>query len=189
MRLFVALELPDPVHREIERLVLRLQRELPRARGVRPEGVHLTLCFLGETDGRQLTPLLEAIRLAFGRHPPLRLRVAGGGTFPAGRPARVAWLGVEAPAELAELQADVSRAAVFAAGIQPESRPFHPHLTLARPIEPWPRPTAERFAAAARRSFGEAFEVGRGVLMESHLGSGGSRYEVVESFSLEGASR
>jgi 2'-5' RNA ligase len=185
MRLFVALELPDSVHREIERFIARLERELPRARWVRSEGVHLTLAFLGETQGELLPGLSAALRSPFGRQAPLRLRVSGGGTFPPGRPARVAWLGVEAPAELAALQAEVSRAAVAAAGIAPEERPFHPHLTLARPTPPWPREAAERFAAAADRPFGEAFEVRRGVLVESQLGAGGSRYRVVEAFALE----
>lgn len=186
MRLFLAIELPEPVHREIERLMARLERELPRARWVRPEAVHLTLSFLGETDPSLLAALTEGFRPAFAGCPSLTLRVARGGTFPPGRPARVAWLGLEGPPELVRLQGELARVAHEVAGVAPEERAFHPHLTLARPDPPWPREAGERFAAAADRSFGEAFEVGRGVLMESHLGPGGSRYHVVESFPLAG---
>jgi 2'-5' RNA ligase len=98
----------------------------------------------------------------------------------------VAWLSVLAPPSLSALQSAVEAAAVAAVGIEPEGRPFHAHLTLARPVEAWPRAVAERFAAAAGRPFGEAFAVRRGVLVESHLGAGGSRYEAVEGFPLHG---
>jgi 2'-5' RNA ligase len=186
MRLFLAIELPEPVRREIARRMAKLERELPRARWVRPEGVHLTLCFLGETEASLLPVLSAGFRPAFARCPPLSLRVTAAGTFPPGRPARVAWLGLEGPPDLGRLQSELARSAEELAGVAPEERAFHPHLTLARPDPPWPLPVAERFAVAFGGGLGEAFEVGRGVLLESQLGPGGSRYRVAEAFPLAG---
>lgn len=186
MRLFVALEIPAHLRQEIARLKARIEGELPPARWVRPERMHLTLVFLGETDEALLPALRQSLAPAFAAHPPLQAAVRGAGTFPPSRPARVAWLGVEGGPELLALQARVAAPAVEVAGIEPERRPFHPHLTLARPARPWPRPAVERFLAAADRPYGEPFQVARGVLIQSHLGSGDPRYQEVAAFPLEG---
>lgn len=186
MRLFVAVETPEPLQQEIARLRTRLEAELPGARWVRPEGIHLTLVFLGATDGAGLGALSARLAPLFAARSPFEIAVRGAGTFPPNRPARVAWLGVEAGPELAALQAEVAAAAVEVAGIEPERRPYHPHLTLARPGRPWPRAAVERFLVAADRPYGDPFAVARGVLVESRLGAGGARYRVVEGFPLQG---
>lgn len=186
MRLFVALEIPEPLRQEIARLKDRIEGGLPRARWVLPERMHLTLVFLGKTDEALLPALRDGLASVFSGQSPIQAQVRGAGTFPPDRPARVAWLGLEGGPELLALQAGVAAVAVEVAGLEPERRPFHPHLTLARPARPWPRVAVERFLAAADRSYGEPFEISRGVLMESHLGAGGPRYEPVATFPLEG---
>jgi 2'-5' RNA ligase len=186
MRLFVALEIPEAVRRELARRVAGLRERLPRARWVDPEMVHLTLLFLGQTPDDQVPALSAKLREAFAKHPPMTLRLSGGGTFPPKRPARVAWIGMEAPEELAAVQADAVAAAVQAVGFEPETRPFTSHVTLARCEPNWPRDAAEKFAAAFPGEVGPPFRVDRGVLMESKLSPRGARYRVVEAFPLEG---
>jgi 2'-5' RNA ligase len=186
MRLFVALEIPDAGGRELARRVAGLRERLPRARWVEPEKLHLTLLFLGQIADDQVPNLGAALREAFAKHPPMTLRLSGGGTFPPKRPARVAWVGMEAPEELAAVQADAVAAAVNAVGFEPEARPFTSHVTLARCEPNWPRDAAERFAAAFPGEVGPPFRVDRGVLMESKLSPRGARYGVVEAFPLEG---
>lgn len=186
MRLFVAIEIPEPVRREIARRVAGLRDRLPRARWVDPEMIHLTLLFLGETPEDRVPALSAKLRDAFARHPLLDVRLYGGGTFPPRRPARVAWVGLEAPEELAAVQADAVAAAVEAVGFQPEDRPFRPHVTLARCDPGWPRDAAEKFANAFPGEVGPPFTVDRGVLMASKLSPRGARYTVVEAFPLEG---
>lgn len=194
MRLFVALEIPDGVRREVEALMRGVERDLPKARWVRPEKLHLTLSFLGEVEKGRLSALLPALAAVFGAGSRFTLVAAGGGGFPPRRPARVAWVGLhghgsEDDAKLAMLQAEVAASAAFAAGIEPERRAFHAHLTLARPEVPWPAAAVERFARAADRRFGGPFPVGEGVLMESELGAGGARYRPVERFAIGGGRR
>ncbi|MES1241658.1 MAG: RNA 2',3'-cyclic phosphodiesterase [Acidobacteriota bacterium] len=185
MRLFVALEVPEAVRRELARRVAGLRERLPRARWVDPEMVHLTLLFLGETPADKVPALSAKLREAFANHPPMTLRLSGGGTFPPKRPARVAWVGLDAPEELAAVQADAVAAAVEAVGFEPEDRPFKSHVTLARCEPNWPRDAAEKFAAAFPGEVGPPFRVDRGVLMESKLSPRGARYSVVEAFPLE----
>lgn len=184
MRLFIALEIPEPVREEMTQLMGMLKGRLPKARWVRPEGMHLTLAFLGERPDGDVGSLQEALSPVFSGHAPFTAKVMGGGTFPPGRPARVAWIGVEAGPVLLSLQREVAAAVAEALDVEPERRPFHPHLTVARPAQPWPKDAIASFAAATDRSFGEPFEVGRGVLLESHLGPGGARYEEKAVFPL-----
>ena len=205
MRLFVALEIPEPVRREVRRRVAGLRERLPRARWVDPDILHLTLLFLGEVAPELVAELAGRLGQAFAAHPALPLRLAGGGTFPAGRPARVAWIGVAGPPELAPLQAAVMRAArealeLPASSVAPATaraaaalreggeRPFQPHVTLARCPSPWPRGAAEKFAAAFPAEIGPPFVADRGVLVESRLSPRGPRYRHLAELPLAAAS-
>jgi 2'-5' RNA ligase len=187
VRLFVALEVPDPPRRDVRRRVDGVRDRLPRARWVDPDNVHLTLLFMGETAEADVPALAAELREAFARCPPLELRLVGGGTFPPGRPARVAWVGVEAPGELAALQADITRAAVEALGFQPEERPWRAHVTLARCPSPWRRESIEKFTSAFTGPIGQPFVADHGVLFESRLSPKGARYRAVEVFPMQGS--
>lgn len=186
MRLFVALEIPEPARREVARRVAGVRDRLPRARWVDLEKIHLTLLFLGQTEADKVPVLSAKLRDAFAKHPAILVRLAGAGTFPPKRLARVAWIGLDAPEELAAIQADAVAAAVDAVGFQPEDRPYRPHVTLARCEPNWPRDSIDKFTAAFPGEIGPPFTVDRGVLMESKLSPKGARYSVVEELPLEG---
>ncbi|MGB8540560.1 MAG: RNA 2',3'-cyclic phosphodiesterase [Candidatus Acidiferrales bacterium] len=130
MRLFVALDIPDAVRRALRELMARLKPECSDARWVRPEGIHITLKFLGETDGAKLDSITSVLSAL---HPvgQVELDFRGIGFFPNEFHPRVIWCGVEASPNLTALAASVDRA------LQPldfpaETRAFTPHLTLAR---------------------------------------------------------
>lgn len=185
MRLFVALVVPEPARREVRRRMEGLRDRLPRARWVDLDVLHLTLLFLGETAETGVPALAAKLRLVFARFSPMRLRLGGGGTFPPGRPARVAWVGVESPPELLTLQADVAQAAVESLGVEPDERVYHPHVTLARCSDPWRREAIEKLTNAFTGFVGPPFVADRGVLFESKLSPKGARYREVEVFPLE----
>ena len=149
MRLFIALRLPAAVREPLAETAARLRPALPPARWVPVANLHLTLRFLGETDSGRVAGLGRALAGVFGARAPFRLRLRDGGCFPLGRPARVAWVGFESSGELLELQAAVAAAVAGQLGAEPggggAGRPFHPHLTLARPRRPWPRAAVERW--------------------------------------------
>jgi RNA 2',3'-cyclic 3'-phosphodiesterase len=204
MRLFVALEVPEPARREVRRRLAGLRERLPRARWVDPEVLHVTLQFLGEVAGERAAPLADALRDAAAGFAPLPLRLARGGTFPPGRPARVAWVGVEAPPEIAALQAALASAAKTAlsdaakpalsgaakpalddpAAYGPPERPFRAHVTVARCPSPWPRGAAEKFAGAFPGEIGPPWVAHAAVLLESRLAPQGPRYRLLADLPL-----
>lgn len=136
-RLFFALLLPSAASDEIAALVERVRAEgVPGGgrdvRWVRLDGLHLTLRFLGPTLEDRLQPAIDAVHAGAAGRAPFDVAIGGAGAFPpSGRP-RALWLGVRSgTAELADLAAAVDRA-LTAAGWVLDSKPFRPHLTLAR---------------------------------------------------------
>jgi 2'-5' RNA ligase len=130
VRVFVALDVPEPVRASLAELSERLKKVCPNARWVRLEGIHITLKFIGEVPPEKL----EQIRHALGELPslgPITVRFAGLGFFPGARRPRVFWAGVQADPKLTELAAAIEMK-LEPLGIAPEKRAFHPHLTLAR---------------------------------------------------------
>lgn len=130
MRLFIALDFPDAVRRALRELIARLKPESTSARWVRPEGMHVTLKFLGETVEDKLDSLKTALS-AIHSPEPVQLQFRGLGFFPDEFRPRVIWCGIEATTNLARL-ADAVESALEPLGIPRETRAFAPHLTLAR---------------------------------------------------------
>jgi RNA 2',3'-cyclic 3'-phosphodiesterase len=128
VRLFVALDLPDRVREG----VAAWQREAlgdPALRAMRPESLHVTLCFLGQLDERTVPRLGELVAQAAKR--PVQLRFdPQASAMPKGRPQLFA-LGGES-AEATALQAELSAVLVAERFYRPEKRGFWPHVTVAR---------------------------------------------------------
>ncbi len=130
MRLFVALDIPDAVRRALRELMARLKPECEGARWVRPEGMHITLKFLGEMEEAKLDSIRAALSsIRCGQAVESHFR--GIGFFPNEFHPRVVWCGIEASSNLPQLAAGVDRA-LQQLGFSAESHPFTPHLTLAR---------------------------------------------------------
>ncbi len=187
LRLFVAVDLPEDVREALDRLQSDLrQRELSGLRWVRPEGVHLTLKFLGETPAGNVPAIEGALATALSGTEPFRLALGAPGTFGGRRGPRVVWLDITGDVQrLRGLQAAVVGAMV-GVGFAPEERQYSPHLTLARVPQP-PRPgTAERVSQAleAVEPPRAEFEVREIVLIRSRLQPGGAVYERLAGFPL-----
>lgn len=121
---------PDDALDELGGAVGRL-KALPGAESLRWTGVaqwHLTLTFLGEVAEESLPELCERLARAARRHPPMTLRLAGGGRFGDG----TLWAGVTGETAALGRLADSVAAAARRTGIEVEERPFTAHLTLAR---------------------------------------------------------
>jgi 2'-5' RNA ligase len=144
-RLFVAIDLPEEVKKEVAGIAGKLQG----GRWVPDSQLHLTLRFIGEAD----EALFRAIKAALAgvRGTPFPLALKGVGHFPPGRYPRVLWVGMEESTPLMELQRRVE-SALADAGVPPEGRRFSPHITLAR---------LKDTAAAAVAAFEERFSAFR----------------------------
>ncbi len=130
MRLFVAVDVPDETRKALTAVVTQLQHKCPSARWVRPEAMHITLKFIGNTGAEHLPAIRDALAKLKSAEP-IEMHFRGLGFFPSEKRPRVFWCGVEASRNASEIASEMDRAlTVF--GIEPESRPFTPHLTLAR---------------------------------------------------------
>jgi len=176
IRAFIALELDDSMRARLAELIRSLHGVITGARWVRPEGIHLTLKFLGYARREVLDSLVPPLRRAAEDCPATTVRVARLGVFPErGRP-RVLWISAEVPPPVLRLQQACERAAV-AAGFEPETRPFASHLTLGRWREPARPPTLPEADLGRTR-------LDTLVLYRSQPGPGGSVYTPLESFAL-----
>ena len=181
MRLFTAIDLPDPVH---ERLVGVLDQLRPLAplRWTRASKLHITTKFIGEWEERRLGELVE-ILAGLGRGTSISIEIRGLGWFPNPHSPRVLWAAVHST----HLREVVHRTetALAPAGVAMERRDFHPHLTLARIPPPPPDLGSLRRAIASLPStdFG-AFETTGFSLYLSELGPSGGRYTRLRSFPL-----
>ena len=178
MRLFTAIELTDSarfaIAGEQKRVVETLRRDGRRLRLVKPEQMHQTLVFNGEVDeerGAAIGKLMAGdIPIA-----PFRIGFGGIGTFPARGAPRVLYLDVQEGMQAAiALHARVADR-LAQAGVAPDPRPFHPHLTLGRWRESRPsdRPKASLFQGRAEVA---VVDVGRVALFQSRLSSSGPAY-------------
>ncbi len=134
IRTFIAIVLPEPLIRQLAQVQRQLERNAPpeSVRWVNPEGIHLTLKFLGDTPVAKLEAIRAALMEAASRAAPCTFFVGGLGCFPNARRPRVIWVGVQpAGGELAALQRAVE-VAMQPLGFPPEGREFTPHLTLGR---------------------------------------------------------
>jgi RNA 2',3'-cyclic 3'-phosphodiesterase len=185
LRLFFAVELPRDVREAAAAHASRLRRDFPDARASwpRPESLHLTLKFLGEVEAIRFDSLWGPAAVAAAGLAPFALTVEGAGTFPPRGAARVLWLGVrDDSGQLSRLQFRLDKECAHV-GFPRESKPYKPHLTLARLRAP--HDAAVLSEAHRRTPFGpHSFEVSDFVLMRSELGPGGSRYTPVLRQSL-----
>ena len=134
VRTFIAVELDKEFLDNLENIQHRLRGQIaPRSvRWVRPEGIHLTLKFLGETRPDQLESVKIALDHAASQIPPFVFTMGGLGCFPDTRRPRVIWVGLYEPAGILARLRDAVESRVAPLGFPTENRPFRPHLTLGR---------------------------------------------------------
>ena len=125
-RLFVAIDLPEST----KRLLVDLDPQIRGVRWIEPEKMHLTLGFFDDVpDDVDLTFREKLSAIVFGA---FFLPIVGIGTFPPKGDLKIIWIGVgRGHPHLFQLHKRVQEAAL-GAGLEPELRPFHPHVTLAR---------------------------------------------------------
>lgn len=181
LRLFAAVDVPEPVRDLLAEAVAPLREAHRRARWVPPDNWHVTLKFLGSTYPRLVEWVHEVVAATAAAHGPVETSLEGLGAFPSPRRARVLWAGLADPGErLVAIAADLDRG--FAREFRTEKRPFTPHLTVAR-FDP-PAGLEDLDAHAGVTS--EPWIVDRLVLYRSHLQRPAPRYEALETFELAG---
>lgn len=195
LRAFVAIEIGGDAKRALADAIAALRAErIAALRPVRPEGVHLTLKFLGDIAPELAPRIGETLAEVAARHPPFSLTLGDAGFFPAGNAsrARVLWVGIDGATDaLRELQREVDNA-IAALGFPRERQPFRPHLTLARLRHSASPPNRRRAATAlANRALPPDVRIRAAAvsLMQSELLPGGARYSRIAHAVLRGDAR
>lgn len=184
MRTFVALDLDEPLKKDLLGLIGGLARLAGNVRWVNAAGLHLTLKFLGDTPDDKVPVIADDLKLVCAKFPPIRLKLRGLGSFPPGRrPPRVIWVGIESQPILVSLQREVE-SAVVRFGFEREARSFQPHLTLGRVKFPGRLEALLREIERRREEdFGET-PVARVTYFQSILNPSGAEYKIISEFPL-----
>ena len=188
IRAFLAMD-PSP---EVLQRIADIQEVLKKTlRGsiswVRPEGIHLTLKFFGDTAADNLPPISEVVSRQAAGMRTLHLNIKGLGVFPGIRRPRVLWLGVGGEvARLIALQGVLDQG-FETCGIKKEERPFRAHLTLARIKSPQGLSGLDKVLEEKEAESAGSFEAKGLILFKSDLTPKGAIYTVLADFPFQGS--
>jgi len=184
MRLFIAVNLPAAVRDAIYADAEPLRAATNAIRWVSPAALHVTLKFLGEQDESLVAPLRDVLEAVVPTHAAISVRTTEVGAFPNFRRPRVVWVGMTSERALQSLAGDIDRA-LTPLEIPREARAFQAHLTLGRVKGELEPAQATALAVAAKSCRGSRELAVQTVdLMQSELGSGGSRYSLLAAVPL-----
>ena len=145
IRAFLAVEPSHELRAELalvqQELKHRIEPELKRETRiswVQPAKIHLTMKFLGDMDEQVIDPLRASLEQAIGNRTAVTVPLERLGAFPRPHSPRVLWIGpsehwetgVEAK-RLVEIRDAIEQACEGLSFLR-ETKPFSPHLTLAR---------------------------------------------------------
>lgn len=133
VRLFIAIELPEDVKRDLEKRQQKLkQKGLENLKWVSPESLHITLKFLGETQAELIPGIRHSIDDAAAKFSPFDLGIKHLGAFPAISRPQIIWIGLTGEIGRLQMAASYLEESMAQLGFSHEKRRFSPHLTLAR---------------------------------------------------------
>lgn len=134
VRTFIAIELDETIGAAIADLQGQLKAKVPResVRWVKPEGIHLTLKFLGNVPANRIEEIERTLTRACAGFPAFSFSVGGLGCFPNPRRPRVVWVGVQEQSGTLERLQKAIENGMEKLGFAPEGRKFDAHLTLGR---------------------------------------------------------
>jgi len=196
LRLFLAVPLPPEVVTFVDGVTARLQQEGWPMRWTASGNAHITLHFLGEVEPERARLLRMAIGPVVARHDSFSLRTADLGVFPAMKRPRVLWLGLWGPAHRLHTLRDDLGVLLESFDFELDEKEFHPHITLGR-VRDTSNTRIRDLPARIRARIEQAADTGEVshehplpvpveeiLLVQSHLGKDGPRYDVLQRYPL-----
>jgi 2'-5' RNA ligase len=188
MRTFIAIDLDEEIKNNLISFISELDKLTSGARSikwVKPEGMHLTLKFLGEISGEKVREIGNALKTISEQYQSFVLKFKGSGSFPPGsRNPRVLWIGIEEEETLKALQFHLE-GELEKLGFPREKRKFHPHLTLGRVKTPsHMKEVLSLFEKNKETNFGE-MQAKRLTFFQSILKPSGAEYSALSEFELQ----
>jgi RNA 2',3'-cyclic 3'-phosphodiesterase len=178
IRLFVALELPEPVRGTLLRW-RSSQRSVERLRPVAPDALHATLCFLGWRPAGEVEAIGAAVASVVRGGRVAELALGSALWLPRRRPRVLAVEIEDSSRALSQLQAALSEALSGGGWYEPEKRPYLGHVTVAR-VPARTRVRALELPSPPRLEFLPTAVT----LYRSRLERAGARYEALTTLGL-----
>lgn len=183
---FFALALPGEMKMYLHAISERIKSVFPFKTWVHPEDYHMTFAFLGRAEKEVLASSIKLVGDAIQGAEHITLRPNQAGTFGQAKSPRILWVGTTGTDQLEALRNNVF-SACQRAGFELETRPFKPHITIARKWmgeEPFSLSQLQELARNASPSLpGPAFDAVEVVLYRTRLDHS-PKYEKIESFTL-----
>ena len=176
MRTFVALNLPPEERARLHESLEPIRTKSLPVRWAAPDALHMTVKFLGDTEGAAVAAVDEVLLTAAERRAPVTLRIGGLGGFPSLRRASILWVGVTGDSELAALQRELEPA-LSRLGFPRDQRPFRPHITIGRTRSGTQPLDVQRLSGLVR--YETTITVETVDLMQSHTSPDGPRYDTL----------
>ncbi|GAB6077530.1 RNA 2',3'-cyclic phosphodiesterase [Hydrogenobaculum acidophilum] len=175
--------------KKLEEHINRLKDELSDAilgKWVEPQNLHITLQFVGNVEEPKRVNLLYNLEEISENFSPFTVAYTGVGAFPNTSKPRILWIGISKGANSLKVLANKIVKANAKSGIEPESKPFYPHVSICRINEI----TSNKIYPFMRKHKDIFFleeEINKIALVKSSLTSVGPIYTIVEEFYLKGS--
>ena len=131
IRTFVAIEIPKPLRKKIERISRQIQPVTKAFKWVATDSLHLTLNFLGDIDEQKVNAACLAVARNAAKTEIYQIDISGIGAFPRIDRPRAIWAGIEhGTKETVELF-NSTTLELEEEGFQIDAR-FEPHITMGR---------------------------------------------------------
>jgi 2'-5' RNA ligase len=184
VRLFIAINLPDPERHAIHRATAPLRGAARAVTWVAPECLHVTMKFLGDQEPEMVASVRDALTGVARRFQPMRLDIGGVGAFPHLRAPRIFWVGIASDTKLELLHHELE-VACEGLGHEVEARAFRPHITLGRAKRDISREEIDALGRAVPAVKHRAtVNAGSIDIMQSELSAAGPRYTLLEAVPL-----
>lgn len=182
LRTFIALDMPAEIKTALANYMQPLKSLRGRVSWTKPENLHLTLKFLGDTPAARLEAIAAVLHEIAAVTPAFSANVTGTGVFPNDEKPRVLWVGLDEPTGTLFKLAQAIDARMHRYGFEKEKRAFTPHLTIGRVkearIAEIIRSLQEKPLAARPAHFNEI------IFMQSELHTAGSIYTPLRKLAL-----
>ena len=183
-RLFVAVKvLPSPEFLKTYNS-LKTSLKFCRITWVRPESIHITLKFFGETEEKRIPDISRVLKEVASSHKPFAAELVNVGIFGSSYNPKVIWFGIESAEPLKKLGDDVLQA-VESIGWEADRQNFVPHLTIGRIKEIPDKQLFQRIIDEHKKTWMQDIQVGEFHLYESLLLREGPVYKIVESYKFK----
>ncbi len=183
-RIFIALNIPD----ELRQILADFKNKWPElpCRWVKPENLHVTLAFLGNTGEKELEKVESAVEKTAKNYQEFLLPLEKISYGPPGRkPPSLIWIEGKRKKEIITLKKDLDEALNEVSSYKPEKRKYIPHITLGRikkfkwrALNPEQRPQV-------KAEIDHTFTIKSIDVMESVLKRSGAEYTLIKSCKLK----